>query len=105
MEQYFFKITASYTSKNKLYKEFNAYIQFLDGTLIKDEYSLEAFIQLVKLNLHKINKKHSRCKPVYLLENKYGGIGIRVEGSWSASFYEVKQSVEMVDGFLQTFIK
>jgi hypothetical protein len=105
MEQYFFKITASYTSKNKLYEEFNAYIHSLDGTLIKDEGSLANFIFLIRMKLQDLNEKYSRCKPVCLLENRYGGIGLRVEGSWSASFYKVEQAVEMVDGFLQTFIK
>ena len=105
MEQYFFKITASYTSKNRLLEEFSNYIHSLDGTLIKDQESLAVLVKLIKLKLVTLNRTYSSCKPVHLSENRYAGYGLSVDGSWSASFYEVERLVEMEDGFLQTFIK
>jgi hypothetical protein len=105
MEQYFFKITASYTSKNKLYEEFSQYIHSLDGTLIKDQESLDALVKLIKLKLEGLNKKYNRCKPVQLSENRYGGYGISVSGSWGGSIYKVERAVEMEEGFLQTYLK
>lgn len=114
MEQYFFLITASYSHKNKLHEAFSNYIHTLDHTLIKDDAALEAFVAIIKKELERLNKEFSRCQPIVLRDIKEGyhslnpdarTVGYRVEGSWHASLYRVKGAVEIVDGFLQTFIK
>ncbi len=112
MEQYFFKITATFSDKNKLYEAFRNHINSLDGTLINGDETLNAFHKVLTLKLDQLNKEFSRCKPLELKEIKQGysinpdarTAGFRVDGSWNASVYKVKQQVEMVDGFLQTFI-
>lgn len=112
MEQYFFKITASFSDKNKLYAAFSKYVKDLDGTLIKDEVTLQAFLQSLHSRLSQLNEHFSRCKSIELKEIKEGysinpdarTIGLRVEGSWHASLYKIESTVELEDGFLQYYI-
>lgn len=111
MEQYLFKIDHTYTDKNKLYKAFRNHVQELDGTLIRDYATLQAFKQSLFGRLEQLNSEFSRCKPVELQtpnfmnrSDKDYDSTVMVSGSWSATFYKIHRAVELQDCFLQYFI-
>jgi hypothetical protein len=104
MDQYYFKITASYTDKNKLYKAFSEHVHELDGTLIQDEDTRQAFTRALQLKMDQLNKEHSRCKPLELTHTNFSTPSLSVTGSWTASLYKIKRAVELKEDLLQYFI-
>ena len=64
MEQYFFKLSQSYSAKNKMDEEIKDFLYSLDGTLITD--GLEVFQDHLQAKINEIHTRHSRCKPIDL---------------------------------------
>lgn len=95
-QQYFFKITATYSDKNQLYKELREFVQQWDNTLFTTPEAFKDFGYQLGKQCAKLNQKHHRCKPITIETGDHpyqdnDGKNIHVSGSWFASFYPVKQ--------------
>lgn len=95
MAQYFFKISMSYTDKNKLYAEFFNFVKSHDNTLIPSDSDKKDFKNVLRSKLEELQKKHSRCKPLNLSMGNYYSLDtdtedVRVSGSFTADIFKVK---------------
>lgn len=94
MNQHFFKITATYSDKNKLYKDLREYIESWDGTLLTTKQCMEEFTYKLGKTCAELNRKHYRCKPIEIQQGEHqtgSKNSVYVPGSWHAELYEVKQ--------------
>ena len=66
MEQYFFKLSQSYSSKNKLDEEITNFLYSLDRTLLPSQADLESFKDYLKFKIEELHKAHPRCKKIEL---------------------------------------
>ena len=97
MNKYFFKITNTNNDKNKLYTAMRQFVEEFDNSLIKNEASCTKFRRLLNRKVEEFNELHKRCQPIEIRESipeKDGSFSIRVENSWYATFYIVKQEIQ-----------
>lgn len=95
MKKFFFKISISYSDKNKLYRDVSAFIKLNDSTLIIGEKRLIDFTQYLTKGVEQLNAKHNRCKPLLLNiwrfdnEDNETDIQVQVSGCFAANIYPV----------------
>jgi len=96
MAQHFFKISHSYSQKNKLYKAFFDYIKSVDATLLTSDVAKNNFLESLRSVMAQLNAKHSRCKPIsfsgYPSVHDYSQL-VEVSGSFTAEIYQVKKEM------------
>jgi len=93
VNQYVFKVIAVYNCKNKLYKEFQAFAQQNDRTLIVGQSGLRHFKKMFNAKLEELQEKHSRCKKLrFEMSDGYSkDVHCRLSdfGSWIGQIYKV----------------
>lgn len=97
--KYFFKITQSYSAKNKLYEAMQKHAASLDGTLIDSYLDLVDFRNAVIAKAAELHQEHSRCQPLSVNSThdkswhgpeETEGSSLMVQGCFDAKFYPVK---------------
>ncbi len=91
---YFANITADHwASKNKLQEEAKEYSGEINGTLVSEQ-KFPAFLEEIYTHLKDLNKKHKRCKPLYIsiqsMEKEYS---IYVDNVFHLHFFTVKHQI------------
>ena len=94
MNKYFFKVTMTYTTKNKAHKAMQDFARLNDCMLLLSKESLDKFIAHFKQKLEWANATFKRCQDLeFSGSNRYDGTrlyNLSIEGNYVAVIYRVK---------------
>lgn len=90
---YLFRMSQSYSLKNKLEKAVYEYLKSISGSLIEAQYLNEVKSKIIS-KINELNAQHKRCKPIHPNFSKFDGFVDKsslLEGVWGVCIFRVYQ--------------
>ena len=97
MNKYFFKVTMTYTSKNRAHKTMCNYATMHDNTLLSSDENKAKFINDFREKLAQVNRMNPRCNDLafsgyYSYEGTVNE-SLGISGNYSCVIYKVKHEI------------
>ena len=94
---YLFRMSQSYSLKNKLEKAVYEYLKSISGSLIEAQYLNEVKSKIIS-KINELNAEHKRCKPIhpnFSNFDRFSGItdqSSTLEGVWGICVFKIHKS-------------